>query len=118
MKPVLRKISGAREGADAMFYCPGCKTQHGLRIGWEFPGPNAWGWNGSEDKPTFTPSVLVSGSEMPTDAEIEAWNTHRTPWPRREFVCHSYVKDGLIQFLGDCTHALAGQTVPLPPVED
>ena len=27
----------------------------------------------------------------------------------------SYVKDGSIQFLADCTHALAGRTVPLQP---
>lgn len=28
--------------------------------------------------------------------------------------CHSFVVDGQMQFLGDCTHALAGQTVPIP----
>ena len=28
--------------------------------------------------------------------------------------CHSFIKDGQIQFLGDCTHSLAGQTVALP----
>lgn len=25
-----------------------------------------------------------------------------------------FIRDGQIQFLGDCTHALAGKTVPLP----
>src|SRR5436309_254590 len=30
-------------------------------------------------------------------------------------VCHSFVRDGLIEFLGDCTHPLAGRTVPLEP---
>ncbi|WP_241754456.1 hypothetical protein [Cupriavidus basilensis] len=38
------------------------------------------------------------------------------PDEERDFecgVCHSFVTDGRIQFLGDCTHALAGQTVPL-----
>lgn len=29
-------------------------------------------------------------------------------------VCHCFVADGAMQFLGDCTHALAGQTVPIP----
>jgi len=29
-------------------------------------------------------------------------------------VCHSFVTDGRIQFLTDCTHALAGQTVDIP----
>ncbi|MGT2509205.1 hypothetical protein [Cupriavidus basilensis] len=28
-------------------------------------------------------------------------------------VCQSFVTDGRIQFLGDCAHALVGQTVPL-----
>ena len=30
---------------------------------------------------------------------------------------HSYVTDGRIQYLSDCTHPLAGQTVDLPDVE-
>jgi len=29
-------------------------------------------------------------------------------------VCHYFLKGGMLQFLGDCTHTLAGQTVPLP----
>ncbi len=29
-------------------------------------------------------------------------------------VCHSFLTDGRIQFLDDCTHAMAGQTVDLP----
>lgn len=28
-------------------------------------------------------------------------------------VCHSFVTDGNIQFLDDCTHELKGKTVPL-----
>ncbi len=49
-----------------------------------------WGWNGSKDSPTFTPSLNVVG------------------------YCHSLVRDGMIQFLSDCTHKLAGQTVEIP----
>jgi hypothetical protein len=33
-------------------------------------------------------------------------------------VCHSFVTDGRIQFLGDCTHALANQTFDLPGWEE
>ena len=29
--------------------------------------------------------------------------------------CHSFVTDGKIRFLGDSTHKLKGQTVPLTP---
>jgi hypothetical protein len=38
--------------------------------------------------------------------------------PRFGSVCHSFVTDGRIQFLGDCTHALANQTVELPDLPD
>jgi len=31
-------------------------------------------------------------------------------------VCYSYITDGRIQFLSDCTHELANQTVDLPPI--
>jgi hypothetical protein len=29
-------------------------------------------------------------------------------------VCHSFIIDGRIQFLGDCDHELASQTVEIP----
>ncbi len=32
--------------------------------------------------------------------------------------CHSFVKDGKIQYLKDCWHKLAGQTVDLPDFEE
>ena len=40
------------------FRCPGCKRTHYIQSGAE-DGPN-WSWNGSLEKPTFTPSVLVT----------------------------------------------------------
>lgn len=56
--------------------------------------------------PTFTPSILVryDGADAGQGAAPPA-------------VCHSFVTNGRIQFLGDCTHALAGQTVDLPEIE-
>ena len=33
-------------------------------------------------------------------------------------VCHTFIRAGQIEFLGDCTHALKGQTIPLPPLPD
>jgi hypothetical protein len=32
--------------------------------------------------------------------------------------CHSFVRGGMIEFLGDSTHDLAGQTVPVPDLPD
>lgn len=83
------------------FHCPGCNRAHAVQHGSDF-GPN-WSWNGCTDAPTFTPSVLVtySGPDAGVNGAPPA-------------VCHSFVTNGRIQFLGDCTHSLAGQTVDLP----
>ena len=97
------RLSPVMEKADGMlfFQCAGCNMLHGLNV--EVDGPPRWDWNGSVDKPTFTPSVLVRYNWGPEQHQV---------------VCHSFVTDGRIQFLGDCTHALAGQTVDLPLLED
>jgi hypothetical protein len=86
---------GSHEGERRVaFYCPGCECGHQIPV----TGVRAWSWNGSMEKPTLKPSILVNrGSVNPKVPQ-----------------CHSYVTDGRIQFLGDCTHSLAGQTVDLP----
>ena len=91
------------EGGRVAFMCPGCKSLHQVRVQGE--GGPIWTWNGSHDAPTFTPSILVTynGPDAGIDGAPPA-------------VCHSFVTDGRIQFLGDCTHAMAGQTVELPEV--
>lgn len=68
-------------------YPAGCTSNHHAR----------WQWNGSLESPTVSPSVLVTYSH----AGVEK-------------VCHSFINDGVIQYLSDCTHHLAGKTVPLP----
>jgi len=83
-----------------VFHCPGCGYDHvfssGGAAGVSRP---QWVWNGSVDLPTFTPSLLC--------------NQH-DPKSR----CHSFVTDGKIQFLDDCWHALKGQTIELPDVDE
>ena len=83
------------------FNCPGCGCAHAVQHGSD-TGPN-WGWNKSLTKPTLTPSVLVSYSGA------DAGKNGAPP-----ATCHSFIVNGKIEFLGDCTHALAGQTVDLP----
>jgi hypothetical protein len=103
--------------AGLLFYCPGCDRAHTIRT----VGPSVWGWNGDVNKPTFTPSVLVSGRDFTPagQAEYDAWFAAGcAPLNGKQFdsaptVCHSFVTDGMIAFLGDCTHRLVGQTVEL-----
>lgn len=101
-----------------MFHCPGCESPHVIYIK---HSPNSshhvWGFNGNEEKPTFTPSLLCRYHhwEPPVTPEnIEEWK--RNPWQQTkvEHICHSFITDGQIQFLSDCTHKLAGQTVAIP----
>lgn len=62
-----------------------------------------WTFNGNLEKPTFSPSLLVTGylnAEQP------------------DGVCHSYITDGKIQYLSDSTHEYAGKTIELPEFAD
>lgn len=88
------------------FHCPACGQNHLVSIGPRSYWSIRWGFNGDYDKPTINPSVLVT-CDIPEDVKIE-------PNIRR---CHSFIRDGKIQYLGDCTHSLAGQTVELPEID-
>ncbi len=110
MKPFGAKLLMAQQSGYVFFRCPGCKEDHAITV-----GPNGWTWNGDGDRPTFTPSVLVTGTLPIKDEDHAAWMRDRTPLPPPiPYACHSFVTDGRIQFRSDCTHALAGQTVDLP----
>lgn len=104
MKPVIHVQHGI-----AYFDCPGCECLHGPRI----EGEHAWTWNGDTVRPTFSPSILCRATKRLTDEEIQRVMQGETIEPVPT-VCHSFVRDGQIEFLGDCTHELAGKTVPLP----
>ena len=84
-----------------MIFCPACKCGHLFDSRWTF--------NGDREKPTFRASMLIH---------------HKDPSPmpdgsmsRPTLQCHSFVTEGRIEFLGDCEHALRGQTVDLPDFE-
>ena len=109
MGMISRKLRSV-EGGGLMFWCPGCDGAHMVRVG-EGSGPR-WGYNGNPDAPTFTPSVLVRGVDRLTDEEREQVMAGKHVDPR-PIVCHSFVTDGRIQFLADCTHDMAGFTVDL-----
>ncbi len=114
ISPYLRSAAG---GA-LIFWCPGCKGYHAITVG-DGPRPR-WGYNGNPHAPTFEPSILVRSGHFADghkegDTCLCTFNQTHTDDPEfRCVICHSFVRDGQIQFLGDCTHALAGQTVPLP----
>ena len=110
----LSKVLRDTEGSGLMFWCPGCDMAHRVQIG-DGPSPR-WSYNGNPDRPTFQPSILVRYDHWVPPA------VYGQPMPENQVkvsdVCHSFVTDGQIQFLGDCPHALAGKTVPLPDFDE
>ena len=103
-------LADAGESKVVIFHCPGCKDNHQATVG-------TWTFNGDLDQPTLSPSLLVRGVQWdPVAYPYFAKRAERHPDVEvgGRIVCHSFVTDGRIQFLGDCTHVLAGQTVDLP----
>ncbi len=86
-------------GVMVEYHCPGCGGWHHVYVTGDETKHPVWGFNGDFVRPTFTPSVLVTGGT-------------------RTRVCHVFITDGEISFLQDCTHALAGQKVPMVPRRD
>lgn len=77
---------------EIVYECPGCKSVHVIattgKLGWEF--------NGDLKKPTLKPSILATAPGDPKD-----------------YRCHHYMRNGEIQYLSDCNHEMAGQTIPM-----
>lgn len=87
-------------GESVQFECPGCGWLHILNLDPSIGRP-CWQFNGDVDRPTITPS-------------INAWREYGGN--RETQRCHSFVTDGKIRFLNDCTHKLTGQTIDLPDI--
>lgn len=95
----LRRISdvSGKHLYDALaFLCPGCAELGGSGLHLLPVTPNeraSWTWDGNLEAPTVSPSILTRHGEG---------------------VCHSFLRAGVFEFLGDCTHSLAGKQVPMP----
>ena len=82
--------------------CPACGFEHSFYVDFEGHGKHkrsVWSFNGDYEKPTFTPSM--------------GFNLHKQE--EHHPVCHSFLRDGVWQYLGDCTHEMANQHVPMIP---
>lgn len=73
------------------FYCPACDRPHGFST-----RPGGWQFNGDQEHPTVTPSLLTTGSGDPN------------------YRCHLFIVNGTIQYTPDSRHAMAGKTVEIP----
>lgn len=101
MRMELRK-----EGAEVeslWFDCPGCGDTHRIIVKGDSSKMPVWKWNQCIDKPTIKPSLRVRKNKDSNGNYKEN--------------CHSFITDGKIKFLEDCTHDSKGQTVELTELE-
>jgi hypothetical protein len=120
----MTDVAKITEAGGIRWWCPGCKHSHIVPVK-QYPNrystasmpPDGWDWNESLDAPTLAPSVLVFERRTFIDGTLEGdaltAPANITMTPR----CHTFVRDGRIEFLGDCTHELAGQTVDMEALE-
>lgn len=84
------------------FICPGCALFGGTGLHMlpvNSPNhPPSWDWNGGLENPSLSPSILTRIGEGR--------------------VCHSFLRDGIFEFLSDCTHELVGMKVEMPDLPD
>lgn len=86
-------------------WCPACKQGHEIPVGGINASGARWSFNGDPANPTFAPSVLIRwGDKVDPRCGVPGG------------VCHYFIRNGRIEYCGDCTHDLRGQTVDLPPI--
>ena len=89
------------------YWCPGCFLEdgfglHGIPVK---PHPRGWNFSGTLECPTFSPSQLTTGDMLKNGKKFET-------------ICHTFIESGMIKYLTDCTHPLAGQSVPMESLPD
>lgn len=107
---VKQKVRTVSDGSHYWF-CVACGRAHG-------GPPDRWTLSGNDDNPTFSPSFLIRSGHYIPGHTGECWCTYNAQHPDdpsgfRCVVCHTFVREGMIQYLSDCTHGYAGQTIDM-----
>jgi hypothetical protein len=109
MGQVSAKLRRATNGY--VHWCPGCDQRHVIFDSWSF--------DGNLEKPTFSPSVKITGKKI-----VVVDGRWTGEWVRDaagnpvDDCCHYFLHVGELKFCGDSKHALAGKNVPLPDLPE
>lgn len=103
----LLRVDNYRENC-IFHYCPACDDLHPFAVDSPFPNGHQWTFNNNLEKPTFSPSMNCSIGPYPEGTK-RAGEIDR---------CHYHLKEGKIQYLGDCTHDYKGKTINLPEIPE
>ena len=89
------------QGPAVMMYMPGYNEIIMIPVNYPQTHPG-WYWNGDKEKPTFSPSLLTKSYRGQQDIRN-----------------HVFIRNGVIEFLSDCSHELAGKKgIELPRLCD
>ena len=118
MKAMIRIVKdGDLEYECLAFICPGCMKENGKPGGYLRSSHSSglhmlpvnttkklpsWNWDGNLEVPSLSPSI-------------------KTEWGNNSsglHVCHSYLTQGVFNYLSDCTHSFVNQQIPLPDLPD
>ena len=96
--PCMEKWTWPTGEVQVLFHCPGCGGTHAYWLSQPegHSGP-IWHLSGTKERPTLDPSLRVRGASR----------------KGKEYCCHLFIRNGLIEYCGDSTHELAGKTVPM-----
>lgn len=93
-----------RNGKWLSFYCPACGRRHHI--------DDTWTVSGTDERPTVNPSVL-SLYRHPKGHD----NSNPAPLGYDgEYVedrCHLFIRDGVLEYLPDCTHGLPSARIEM-----
>lgn len=107
----MRRV-GASDGYKAgglAHWCPACESMHAFALDGKNSNGAQWTWDGNVENPSFEPSMLIT-------INAQSHPHHLVGEPTE--VCHYFLRNGVIEYLGDCTHGLKGQRIVMPPLPD
>ena len=96
---IVKSVKSTGDPLFVRFYCEGCEEMHILKVSGK---GCTWEFNNDFERPTFKPSLLVNKGKSDVYAPV----------------CHSFITDGHIKYLNDCTHHLAGKTIELSEISE
>lgn len=105
--PMLMRITGNPWG-DYGYWCPACREIHEVAVAFKNPSNASWHFDGNMLFPTFMPSINIRIGPY-RDGDVGVFRTD---------VCHHFLKAGFLEYQTDCTHGMAGQRMPLPPIPE
>lgn len=105
ISPVLRSVVSPKGVTGIAHWCPACDDSHEFALSGKNTSGAQWQWDGNVVWPTCSPSMNIRINTP----DMVGYNASAGT-----SICHYFLRAGVIEYLGDCSHAMRNQKVPLP----